>query len=126
MRYKPSRDIPKAIRETRSFSPTEIVKWICQHRTEKVKGRRVQVNRTPESITMWINRNHDIIEKLQREVIVEEIPKEAISDAIFQNGLFEEIPCAKEWAIQLELEERKRQQSNIPLLIQCVECAKEY
>lgn len=101
MRYKPSRDIPKAIRETRSFSPTEIVNWIRQHRTEKVKGRRLQVSRTPESITMWINRHPKIIEQLQREVIVDEIPKEAISDAIFENGVFKEIPCVKEWIIQL-------------------------
>ncbi len=35
MRHKPSRDIPKASRQPNTLSPTELRRWIGEHRTRK-------------------------------------------------------------------------------------------
>lgn len=98
-KYKPSEDIPLAVRELETLSPSQIVEWIKTHRTEKDKrtGKRVQKIITPESITMWFNRHPKIRDALQVEIADEEIPKEAISETLFQNGVFDEIESIKTW-----------------------------
>lgn len=102
-KYKARRDIPKAVRELKTLSPSKIRDWIRDHRTkrDKVTGKRVQVNVTPESITMWFRRHLDFHEALKREIQEEELPKEAISETIFENGIFREIPSVKNWVRDL-------------------------
>lgn len=109
LKYKPSRDIPKAIRELKTLSPTRIREWIRDHRTKTVGTRKVQVDVTPQSVTMWLKRHRKIYEQLEQEIKEEEIPKEAISDVIFQNGFFEEIPSIKKWIMKLRARGAKEQ-----------------
>lgn len=59
----------------------------------------------PESVTMWFKRHSDIHEELKKDVIIEELPKEEVSETIFENGTFEELPSVKEWLIQLDARE---------------------
>lgn len=103
MKYKPSRDIPKACRELKTLSPSEIVGWIREHRTRRnpITKKREQENRSPQSVSMWFRDHPDVYQELKNEIGTEEIPKEAITEAIFQNGFFQEIPCVKQWIVDL-------------------------
>lgn len=98
MRYSPSRDIPKAVRELGTMSPSAIAQWIADHRTETdARGKRVQVIRSSESITMWFNRHADIAKKLDEELKAEALDAVAISETMFENGNFREVPSIKSW-----------------------------
>jgi integrase len=108
--YKASRDIPKACREIQSLSPTEIVEWIKTHRTERHKrtGTRVQKVVTPQAISMFFKRHPEVERKLQAEIVREELPKEAITERIFENGCFQEVPSIKQYLIDLTLRGAKK------------------
>jgi len=99
MKYKPSRDIPKAIKQLKTTSPTEIRNWIRDHRTGKdpKTGRRVQHLVTPESITNWLRRNPEVRQELERYIEKQEIVEDGITEGIFQNGVFGKIPCISKW-----------------------------
>jgi len=103
MRYKPQRDIPKAVRELKSLSPTEICKWIRNHRTKRDNktGKRIQVKRKPPSISMFFQRNPDVYKQLRSEIQEEEIDESQIDETIFLNGNFLKIPCVEKWVLQL-------------------------
>ncbi|MFX0202511.1 MAG: hypothetical protein ACFFCW_40915 [Candidatus Hodarchaeota archaeon] len=68
--YEPRRDIPIAVRKLKTFSPSRIRDWIRDHKTkrDKVTGKRVQLNVTPQSISMWFKRHPNILRKLKAEV----------------------------------------------------------
>jgi hypothetical protein len=91
------------VRELKTFSPSRIRDWIREHRTRKDKttGKRVQVNVTPQSITMWFKRHPDVLRKLKNEIREQELSKEAISETIFENGFFKELPSIKTWILEL-------------------------
>lgn len=96
MKYKPKRDIPRAVRELKTLSPTKIRDWIREHRTKRnATGKREQVNLQPQAITMWFKRNLGIYEALKKELKDEELPKQAMSEDLFQNRLFEETASIK-------------------------------
>lgn len=99
MKYKPSRDIPKAVKQLKTTSPTEIRKWIMEHRTsqDSKTGRRVQDIVTPQSISNWFRRNKEIAQELERYVEKQEIVEEGITEGLFQNGVFDKIPCISKW-----------------------------
>ena len=99
MKYNPSRDIPKAVKQLKTTSPTDIRNWIRDHRTRKdpKTGRRVQHLVTPESITNWLRRNPKVHQELERYVEKQEIVEDGITEGIFQNGVFEKIPCINKW-----------------------------
>ena len=99
LRYKPRRDIPKFAREYRTLSPSKIREIVLVKRNRNV---------TAESITMWFKRHPDIQAKLKVDVIAEELPKIEVSETIFNNGTFEELPSVKEWLIQLDARELSR------------------
>jgi len=100
--YKPSRDILKAVRELKTLSPTKICAWIRENRTEKdAFGKRRQVDRSPQSISHWFERNPKVYEALKLELQEQELPQRAISENIFENGVFYEIPCIKQWVKEL-------------------------
>jgi len=103
MRYKPQRDIPLAVRELKSLSPTEICKWIRNHRTkmDSKTGKRIQVKRNPPSISMFFQRNPDIYKQLRSEIQDEKIDEAQISETIFLNGNFQKIPSVEKWILQL-------------------------
>lgn len=108
-KYIPSRDIPIAVKELQTTSPTYIVAWIKGNKTEKDKrtGKRQQKIVTPQSITMWFKRHPKIAESLQSEIVETELPKEAVSETLFQNGVFKEIDCINRWIRDLTLRKAK-------------------
>ena len=101
--YKPRRDIPIAVRELKTFSPSTIRNWVREHKTRKdrVTGKRVQVNVTPESITMWFKRHPDVLRRLKVEVVEKELEREAISETMLENCAFFEVASIKDWIIKL-------------------------
>jgi len=102
-KYKPKRDISIAVRELKSLSPTEIVQWIKNHRTKRDNktGKRIQEVRKPHSISMFFQRNPQIYNELKNEIAEEEISEEQVNEALLVNGNFREIPCVKQWIIDL-------------------------
>jgi len=103
MRYKPQRDIPSAVRELKSLSPTEICNWIRNHRTKKneATGRREQVIRNPPSISNFFKRHPKLYKELQAEIAEYSLPDVGISEADFSNGAFRKIPSVEKWILQL-------------------------
>jgi len=93
MNYNPKRDIPQFARELRSLSPSKIAHRILNRRN---------VERKPESVTMWFKDHADIKDQLKKE-IVDGLPteKQAVDQSIFENHSFEEIPSIKEWKLEM-------------------------
>ena len=106
LEYSPERDIPKAVEEIKSLSPSQIVVWIRDNRTEKDGlGKKHQKDLTPESVTMWLKRHDDVKKALERKLESELVTPEAISEDTLRNGMFEKLPCVEKW--QLALRGRK-------------------
>lgn len=113
MKYNPARDIPKASRELRTLSPTKIVEWIRRNRTTKdARGKRQQVERTPQSITMWLKDHAKEAAILEAEIQTEEISRRAITEDLFENGTFCKIPCIEKWIGKLTAREAKHRSIN--------------
>lgn len=93
MKYKPNRDLPRFVRENKTFSPTKLREVILRERNKAV---------TPESISNWFRRHPQIEEELRKEVVSEELPKEEVSETIFQNGTFEELASVKNWINEMK------------------------
>lgn len=100
MKYKPERDIPKAVHELKSLSPTKISAWVRSHREEKdERGRRVQAKRSPQSISLWFDRHPEIHKKLALKLEDEELSGVVIRETLFSNGAFHKIPCIEKWKL---------------------------
>jgi integrase len=50
---------------------------------------------------MWFKRNPIIRKELKNEVKEEELSKEVISETLFDNGTFRELPCIEQWILEL-------------------------
>ena len=103
MNYNPRRDIPKAVRELKTLSPSRIRDWVRDNRTEKDKitGKKRQKEITAKAITMWFTRNAEVKEQLTKELEDEELPRQAISESLFENGTFLKLPCIKKWITKM-------------------------
>jgi integrase len=101
--YQPRKDIPLAVRELKSFSPSKIRDWIREHKTKRdgVTGKRVQENVTPQSISMWFSRNKEVYEELKSEIVEQELESEVVSETLFENGAFHKIPCIQQMVIDM-------------------------
>ena len=88
MKYKPSRDLPRFIRELKTFSPSVLREYILTKRNKAI---------SPESISNWIRRNPKIIHDLTEEIISSEVTNEEVVATIFHNGTFEAIPTISQW-----------------------------
>jgi integrase len=99
MKYVPSRDIPDFARALKTLSSSAICEMILNKRN---------VERTPESVTMWFKEHPDVKVELEKE-IVEGLPteKQAVDDSIFQNETFETIPSVKEWILYMNTRRHK-------------------
>jgi len=98
VKYKPSRDIPKACRELGTTSPTKICQWIQDHRTEQdARGKKKQVIRGISSITHWFERNPKVFKELEAQLKEEVFEQEALNESMFENGNFRELPSIKNW-----------------------------
>ena len=96
MKYKPARDLPKFAREYHTLSPTELQAIILKERNRDLQ---------PEAIIMWFHRHPDIYEQLKNEILQEELPEIEISETIFNNGNFKELPSVKNWRLELDARE---------------------
>lgn len=102
VKYKAKRDIPKAVRELRTTSPTQVAEWIRNHRTKKdARGKRMQETITSQAINMWYKRNPNKHAKLKAEVEQEELAKTRITEYLFENGAFRKIPCMEQMIIDM-------------------------
>ena len=102
MKYKPERDIPKAIRTLKTLSPTDIVEWIRENRTEIDNiGRKVQKNLKPQAINMWFKRHPDEHKQLAREIADAELNGKVITEGVFQTKIFIKLPCMEKWIIKM-------------------------
>jgi len=99
MNYSPRRDIPDFARALETLSSSAICEMILNKRN---------VERTPESVTMWFKEHPDVKGQLEKE-IVEGLPteKQAVDGSIFQNGTFETIPVVKEWILYMNTRRHK-------------------
>ena len=93
VKYRASRDIPKFAKEYHTLSPSKLAEIILLKRNKEV---------SPESITMWFKRNPKVLQKLQTEIIAKELPELEVSETIFTNGTFEELPSVKKWIQTLQ------------------------
>lgn len=93
MKYRASRDLPKFAMEYHTLSPTKLCEIILQERNKEV---------SPEAITMWFKRHAEITQDLRHKIHAEELPDIEISESIFENGTFEELPSIKNWLLQLD------------------------
>ena len=89
--YKPVRDLPIFVRKHQTFSPTKLREVILSERNKSV---------TTQSISMWFKRHGVIYEALRKEVIVTELSKEEVSETIFQNGTFEQLPSIRKLVME--------------------------
>ncbi len=100
--YNPSRDIPKAVEQLKTLSPTVLAQWVRDNRTEKdALGKKSQKDITPESIIMWLKRHPDIKNTLERQLESELVTPDAIREDLFQNGFFEKVPCVEKWQLAM-------------------------
>lgn len=108
MKYLACRDVPKAARQLRTLSTTKIAKWVKTNRTRITPlGKKQQHEITPQSVSMWFNRHSSIHKALREEIGSEEISRSAVTEDLFQNGVFREIPCIKKWLGKLVAKEAK-------------------
>jgi len=96
--YQPERDIPKCVETIKSLSPTAIVAWVRDNRTEKDGlGTKHQTDVTPQSVSMWFKRHPAIYQALERKLESELVTPETVSEDLFQNGFFDKLPCVEKW-----------------------------
>lgn len=103
MKYKPERDIPKAVREIKSLSPSLICEWIKNHRTRENKAtkKREQVIRKPPSISNFFKRNPRLYKELEKEIAEFSRPEAVMTEIDLANGAFLRIPCVDKWILQM-------------------------
>ena len=102
MRYKPERDIPKAVSKLKTVSPTRIAEWVQDNRTALDEyGRKKQKRISPNAITMWFKRHPEEHKKLALELEDEELNGRVITEGIFQRKVFIKIPCIEKWMIKM-------------------------
>lgn len=99
MNYKPSRDLPQFVRDSKTLSPSKLVEIVLDKRNEKV---------TSQSITMFFKRHSETRCQLEREIL-QGLPteKQVVDESIFERGNFEELPSVKKWIQDLMLRNAK-------------------
>lgn len=88
LKYKASRDIPNAVRQLHTFSPSVIREWILSRFNKAV---------TTQSISMWLSRNPDVKKQLEDDIVREEFPLEEVRESMFISGTFEVLPSVDNW-----------------------------
>jgi hypothetical protein len=83
-KYKPSRDIPQAIEELKSLSPSKISEWVKTHRIDHDQsGMKVQAHASVQSISNWIHLHPQIIGSLKEKLQNEGLNASAVSSTNF-------------------------------------------
>lgn len=114
MKYRASRDLPNFAIEYHTLSPVKLTDIILKERNKEVN---------PESVTMWFKRHPEISQGLRNKILDVELPEIEVSQSIFANGTFEELPSVKNWKLQLdsrELAKKYMQQKFLSLKHLCM------
>jgi hypothetical protein len=97
MKYAPRRDIPDFARELRSVSPSKIAHLILTRRN---------VERTPESVTMWFGDHHELFDELEKEIIAgQPTVEQSVDCSLFENHSFQEIESIRNWVLEMNARE---------------------
>lgn len=99
LKYRPKRDIPKAVLEAKTFSPTAIREWVLNRFNKAV---------SPESVTNWFRRHPDEKARLERELFAEEKDLEEVARSIFVNGTFEQLRTVDRWVKDMRRRQLRR------------------
>jgi len=83
--------IPSLVRKHHTFSPSQLRSYILAEYNKDV---------TAEAITMYFKRHPEQEAQLRKEVTAEEVQTVEVTDNIFQNGTFQELPSIKKWNIE--------------------------
>lgn len=83
--------LPEIVRKHKTFSPTEIQHYILVEHNK---------NFSLPAITQFFKRNPEIEKQLRTEVTTEAVQQVEVSDNIFKNGTFQELPSIKKWNIE--------------------------
>jgi len=102
-RFRPDVHISQICSELQNISPKKVADYIKLHFAERDRhtGKRRQLIVTPQSISMWFKRHPTEAQKLRAQIMRNELPNEAVSETLFQKGIFEEHPLIKQWIIDL-------------------------
>lgn len=106
-KYKPSRDIPAAVREIGNTRPVDIVEWILSRRNT-VKSQ--------ESITMWFSRHPTIKEDLEEELKAIQLPEKEITRKVFLSGTFVNYPSVALWIREMRRRKLTKITTNVSTL----------
>lgn len=93
LKYRARRDLPRFAKEYHTLSPSDLAEIVLEKRNREI---------TPESVTMWFKRHPKVYEQLEIDIHTKELPKLEVSETIFKNGTFEQLPSVKKWIETLE------------------------
>jgi len=97
--------LPKMVRKHRTFSPSQLRSYILAEYNKDV---------TAEAITMYFKRHPAEVAQLKQEVTTEEVQHIEVTDNLFHNGTFQELPSIKKWNIEkATLVSREYQKGNV-------------
>ena len=90
LKYRPSRDIPEAVRILGTTNAEEICRWILN---------KYNVVKTQQTIYQWFYNHPDIKQKLEEEIIKKGVvtEEEEVKLSTFEIGVFENLDCVKEF-----------------------------
>jgi integrase len=80
--------LPILIKKHSTFSPSALRSYILAEYNKDF---------TSQAITMWLTRHPDAVADLKSEVTAEQTSQVEVTDKIFENGTFEQLPSIKKW-----------------------------
>ncbi len=83
--------LPKLVKKHSTFSPSQLRSYILAEHNKDV---------TAESITMYFKRHPEQVAELRKEVTEEQVSAVEVTEGIFSNGTFQELPSIKKWNIE--------------------------
>ena len=99
MKYQPERDLELATQELKTCRPSALSNWVLNKRNKKV---------TPESVTMFFKRHPDIKQRIDEYLKgIAPTVADPVSQAMFENGNFQQIESVKEWILCMRMRRRK-------------------
>lgn len=106
-KYRPKDDLPIAVRELQSVSPTLLQEWVLSRYNEY---------RTQAAFSNWFRNHPDVEKKLLEEIIEEKEPELVIDLRVFDSGTFETYECVNTWIKEMKGRDVVQWQSMVNML----------
>lgn len=103
MKYKPSRDIPIAVRELKSTRPVDLQRWVLERYNKKL---------TQGAFTVWFGNHPTVLEDLKKEIVGDISPEEEVEETVFVSGTFETYRTVVNWVNEMDERDVVRWKSN--------------